>query len=251
MADAQEAFLLRIDPELWAELERWAAGELRSVNGQIEFLLREALLPAASGRSRPEKPDPTGTTRPTTRPTRPLAPERGAVRPNDVRLRADDSHLAIPLVHRPDLQLCAGPWPSRLRLPFGRSHLLFGFAFCWSLGLRLRFRRGLRLTPTFAAGLPTPSGRRRRAGQRRALRTTFLRAALRGLVTFGFAARIYRGLRLGFTLTFALRMDLLFRHHLLRRLFAPTHRRPCSRLRRSPPSASQSPRPARPASAPS
>lgn len=40
---ARKAFLLRIDPELWAELERWAAGELRSVNGQIEFLLREAV----------------------------------------------------------------------------------------------------------------------------------------------------------------------------------------------------------------
>jgi hypothetical protein len=39
----RKAYLLRIDPELWAELERLAQGELRSVNGQIEYLLREAL----------------------------------------------------------------------------------------------------------------------------------------------------------------------------------------------------------------
>jgi hypothetical protein len=39
----RKSFLLRIDPQLWAELERLAAAELRSVNAQIEFLLREAL----------------------------------------------------------------------------------------------------------------------------------------------------------------------------------------------------------------
>lgn len=39
----KKAFLLRIDPELWAELERLAQSELRSVNGQVEYLLREAL----------------------------------------------------------------------------------------------------------------------------------------------------------------------------------------------------------------
>jgi len=39
----KKAFLLRVDPALWAELERLAATELRSVNSQIEFLLREAL----------------------------------------------------------------------------------------------------------------------------------------------------------------------------------------------------------------
>jgi len=41
--DSRKSFLLRIDPELWAELERWAAAELRSVNGQIEYLLRQAV----------------------------------------------------------------------------------------------------------------------------------------------------------------------------------------------------------------
>lgn len=39
----KKAFLLRIDPQLWAELERLAAADLRSVNAQVEFLLREAL----------------------------------------------------------------------------------------------------------------------------------------------------------------------------------------------------------------
>ena len=39
----RKAFLLRIDPHLYAELEGWAAQELRSANGQIEFLLREAV----------------------------------------------------------------------------------------------------------------------------------------------------------------------------------------------------------------
>ena len=42
MAD-RKSFLLRIDAELWAGLEAWAQDELRSVNGQIEFLLRQAV----------------------------------------------------------------------------------------------------------------------------------------------------------------------------------------------------------------
>ena len=39
----RKPFLLRIDPALWAQLEAWAAAELRSVNGQIEYLLRQAV----------------------------------------------------------------------------------------------------------------------------------------------------------------------------------------------------------------
>jgi hypothetical protein len=42
MAD-KKAFLLRLDPAVWAELERLAQAELRSVNAQIEFILRDAL----------------------------------------------------------------------------------------------------------------------------------------------------------------------------------------------------------------
>lgn len=41
--EPRKAFLLRIDPRLWAELEAWAQEDLRSVNGQIEFLLRQAV----------------------------------------------------------------------------------------------------------------------------------------------------------------------------------------------------------------
>ena len=39
----RKAFLLRMAPDLWQELERWAQQDLRSVNGQIEFLLRQAV----------------------------------------------------------------------------------------------------------------------------------------------------------------------------------------------------------------
>ena len=39
----RKPFLLRIDPALWAELEAWAQAELRSVNGQIEWVLKQAL----------------------------------------------------------------------------------------------------------------------------------------------------------------------------------------------------------------
>jgi len=40
---AKKSFLLRIDPELWAAIERLAQAELRSANAQVEFLLRDAL----------------------------------------------------------------------------------------------------------------------------------------------------------------------------------------------------------------
>ena len=39
----RKKFLLRISPDLWDELNRWAAQEFRSVNGQIEFLLQRAV----------------------------------------------------------------------------------------------------------------------------------------------------------------------------------------------------------------
>ena len=43
MAEERKSFLLRLSPELWKELEKWAADELRSVNGQIEYVLRQAV----------------------------------------------------------------------------------------------------------------------------------------------------------------------------------------------------------------
>ena len=49
----RKSFLLRIDPELWADLEAWAQDELRSVNGQIEYVLRSAVKKRKSGRSSP------------------------------------------------------------------------------------------------------------------------------------------------------------------------------------------------------
>jgi hypothetical protein len=39
----RKAFLLRLDPALLEALQKWAADDLRSLNGQIEFLLRRAL----------------------------------------------------------------------------------------------------------------------------------------------------------------------------------------------------------------
>jgi len=49
---ARKAFLLRLPPELHSALEKWAADELRSVNGQIEYLLAQAVNKAG----RPRKP---------------------------------------------------------------------------------------------------------------------------------------------------------------------------------------------------
>ena len=40
---ARKQFLLRIDPQVWADVEKWASDELRSVNAQVEYLLREAV----------------------------------------------------------------------------------------------------------------------------------------------------------------------------------------------------------------
>jgi hypothetical protein len=45
----KKSFLLRVDPALWAEIERLAAAELRSVNAQVEYLLRSALAARRGG----------------------------------------------------------------------------------------------------------------------------------------------------------------------------------------------------------
>ena len=52
----RKPFLLRIDAALWADIERWAAEELRSANGQVEYLLREAMRKRKSGTSQEEAP---------------------------------------------------------------------------------------------------------------------------------------------------------------------------------------------------
>ena len=56
----KKQFPLRLDPALWAEIERLAADELRSVNAQMEYLLREGLarrgrLPRADSGSVPQQ----------------------------------------------------------------------------------------------------------------------------------------------------------------------------------------------------
>ncbi len=51
----KKSYPLRIDPALWAEVERLAAQELRSANAQVEYLLREALT--RRGRLPPAPPD--------------------------------------------------------------------------------------------------------------------------------------------------------------------------------------------------
>lgn len=49
----KKAFALRINPEVIKQLEKWAADDFRSINGQIEFLLQKALL--ESGRMKSSK----------------------------------------------------------------------------------------------------------------------------------------------------------------------------------------------------
>ena len=64
-APPRKAFPLRLDPALYAAIERAAAGDLRSVNAEVECLLREALArrgvklepPARAKRGRPAKAD--------------------------------------------------------------------------------------------------------------------------------------------------------------------------------------------------
>ncbi|HNV98128.1 MAG TPA: Arc family DNA-binding protein [Chitinophagales bacterium] len=52
----RQAFILRISPEILKAVEKWADDEFRSVNGQIEYLLSEALK--KSGRLKKNNTDP-------------------------------------------------------------------------------------------------------------------------------------------------------------------------------------------------
>ena len=49
MSSEKKAFVLRINPDTLKELERWAQDEFRSVNGQIEFILSEAIRKRKKG----------------------------------------------------------------------------------------------------------------------------------------------------------------------------------------------------------
>ncbi|HEV2043622.1 MAG TPA: toxin-antitoxin system HicB family antitoxin [Sphingomicrobium sp.] len=63
MATERKAYPLRVDPALWAAIERCAAADLRSINAQVECLLREAMKqrgvklepPVRTQRGRPKK----------------------------------------------------------------------------------------------------------------------------------------------------------------------------------------------------
>jgi hypothetical protein len=62
MAESKR-FLLRLDPRLFEALRRWAEDDLRSINGQIEYILTEQArkagrLPHATRRRPPEQPSP-------------------------------------------------------------------------------------------------------------------------------------------------------------------------------------------------
>ena len=54
----RKPFLLRTDPALLEALQRWADDELRSLNGQIEFILRRALADAGRAKDKDKSPPP-------------------------------------------------------------------------------------------------------------------------------------------------------------------------------------------------
>lgn len=50
----KKSILLRINPELWQDLNAWSQDELRSLNAQIEYVLREAVRQRKKGKSNEE-----------------------------------------------------------------------------------------------------------------------------------------------------------------------------------------------------
>ncbi len=48
----KKSLLLRLNPEVWEEINRWAQEEFRSVNGQIEYLLHKAIIRRRRSRSK-------------------------------------------------------------------------------------------------------------------------------------------------------------------------------------------------------
>lgn len=66
---ARKQYPLRIDPVIWEAVQRWADDEMRSANGQVEWILRDALkragrLPKKEGRSHDAKEKPEGDSTP-------------------------------------------------------------------------------------------------------------------------------------------------------------------------------------------
>jgi len=78
----RKPFLLRIDRHVLDAVQRWANDDLRSLNGQIEFLLRDALRRAGRARPRPdasEVPETPDSTDPTSDASDPDAPDPTAL----------------------------------------------------------------------------------------------------------------------------------------------------------------------------
>ena len=53
----KKTFVLRLDPDVYERLEKWAADEFRSTNGQIEWILDQALRKAGRARKDPNPPE--------------------------------------------------------------------------------------------------------------------------------------------------------------------------------------------------
>jgi len=73
----KKAFLLRLDPVIWNEMERLAQSELRSVNAQIEFLLRDALAQRGI-KPKAKPPRPSSSSPPSSSSSSSSSPSRGS-----------------------------------------------------------------------------------------------------------------------------------------------------------------------------
>ncbi len=60
MAKKKKVFPLRLDPEMFKSIEKWAADEFRSNNGQIEWILAQALKKAGRWKNTPPKEEDSG-----------------------------------------------------------------------------------------------------------------------------------------------------------------------------------------------
>ena len=56
----RKQYPLRIDPEVWEAVQKWAADDMRSANGQVEFILRQALRLAGRLPARDDEPQDKG-----------------------------------------------------------------------------------------------------------------------------------------------------------------------------------------------
>jgi len=57
----KKTFVLRLDPDIYERLEKWAADEFRSANGQIEWILDQALKKAGRSKFKEQNPEPENT----------------------------------------------------------------------------------------------------------------------------------------------------------------------------------------------